>query len=120
MQVRSLVLLGCVVAMILASPAAKAGKDGTIAFAGAVVEFTCSIEALPEGVGSTAVANQPRQHCAGAITTGTGAGTARPYLVEVAHLSDSEPDRVLRYFVTYVRAEQHDAADPVLVTQTYE
>jgi len=31
-----------------------------------------------------------------------------------------EADRVLKYFETYVKASRPDAAEPVLLTETYE
>lgn len=119
-----LVLLGCSVVMMLASSAATAGDGGVIAFSGAVVEFTCSVAIVPEGMGLVATADSPhtslRQYCGEPATGGAARGAYWPCHVDVVHLSGAEPDRVLRYFANYVRSALHDSAHPVLVTQTYE
>lgn len=126
---RWFVLAGCSVAMMFASFAVRAGgsgtiEGGTITFVGAVVEPTCSVALLPDDLNLAANVAQTHQSlqrsCSGATTTGAAAGESRPYDVDVVHLSSSEPDQVLRYFASYVRAAQPSSANPVLVTQTYE
>jgi len=93
--------------------------SGTIRFAGAVVEPTCSIASM-QGVLNVASSTTVQQNCAGqAATTDATSSASRPYEVNVVHLSGSESDQVLRYFAGYVRAAQA-SADPMLVTQTYE
>lgn len=47
-------------------------------------------------------------------------GAAQRYVLTTEHLSSSVSDRVLKYFDAYVKASQPHAADPVLLTQTYE
>lgn len=123
---RWLVLAGCSVAMVFASPAATAGGGGTITFVGAVVEPTCSVAGTPGDLNLVASAAQVhpalQRSCSEstAATTATAGANARPYEVNVVHLSEAEPDQVLKYFANYVRAAQPGSADPVLLTQTYE
>lgn len=123
-----LIWVGCFLVSALGMSTAKAGgggtvDSGTIRFAGAVVEPTCSVAAMQSVVNlaaSTAQMHQSlQQNCSEPATTGATTSSSRPYEVYVAHLSGSEPDQVLRYFAGYVRASQA-TADPVLVTQTYE
>ncbi len=124
---RWFVLAGCSVAMMCASFAVKAGgngtiEGGTITFVGAVVEPTCSIAAeleLLRAVTSAAGA-QPSYQRTCSSTNPAMVNRSRIYNVGVVHLSNSEPDQVLKYFASYVRAAQPSSADPVLVTQTYE
>lgn len=127
---RWLVLVGCVMVSVLGASAAKAGGSGkiaggTITFVGALVEPTCNISSVPDlldEVTGAAQAQQPHQphqrSCSGRATTSVSA--ARTYSSSVEHLSGAEPDQVLRYFASYVRAGGSTGADPVLVTQTYE
>jgi len=128
---RWLVLAGCSVAMVFASPVATAGGGatvggGTITFVGAVVEPTCNVADVSGDlnlVASAALVHPALQRsCSGpvATTAATASTNARPYEVNVVHLSETEPDQVLKYFANYVRAAQPGSADPVLLTQTYD
>jgi type 1 fimbria pilin len=121
------VLASCSVAMMFASSVVRAGgsgtiEGGTIRFAGAIVEPTCSIGTEPDSLSAVASAARTRQSyqrtCSD--TSSAAVNASRIYSVDVVHLSNSEPDQVLRYFASYVRAAQSSGADPVLVTQTYE
>ncbi|GLQ49040.1 hypothetical protein ACFFJT_02370 [Dyella flava] len=126
------VLVGCFFVAVLGASVAKAGgsvkaeggsiKGGTITFVGALVEPTCNISAaadLLSTVNRAARAQQPyQQSCSG--TASAPVNASRTYSASVEHLSSTEPDQVLRYFASYVRATQSSGADPVLVTQTYE
>src|SRR5215469_11464694 len=104
---RWLVWASCSAAMIFAAPAVWAGgggtiEGGTITFVGAVVEPTCSVVAMPDGV--NLVADAARQHrslqrnCAAPGTAGVAVDVSRSFDVDVVHLSSSEPDHVLNYF----------------------
>lgn len=124
---RWLVLVGCFFVSILGASAVKAGggakiEGGTIAFAGAIVEPTCNISVAPDvlsAVTRAAVTQQSyKRTCSGTIPAPVNA--SRIYSTSVVHLSNSEPDQVLKYFAGYVRAAQSSSADPVLMTQTYE
>jgi hypothetical protein len=121
---RLFVLAGCFLASALGASGVKAGgggntEGGTIAFVGALVAPTCNISTAPDLLGAVIGAQQLRQrNCSG--TTSAPSNASRTYDTSVVHLSSSESDQVLRYFVSYVRAAQAGSADPVLVTQTYE
>lgn len=128
--IRLVVLVGCFMVSALGASAAEAGGSGkaegsgTIAFVGAIVEPTCNISAAPDLVGAVTGASavgaplSRQRNCSGSVSAQV---TASPiYSASVVHLSDSEPDQVLRYFAGYVRATQSSNADPVLLTQTYE
>jgi hypothetical protein len=123
-----LVWVGCFfISTLGASVAWAAGggtvDGGTIRFAGAVVEPTCSVAAM-QGVLSLAASDTSmhqslQQNCADPAAPDATASASRPYDVDVVRLSGSEQDQVLRYFAGYVHAAQA-TANPVLVTQTYE
>lgn len=124
---RLFVLAGCFVGMALCASAVKAGGEaisgGTIAFVGSVVESTCDVNAENTvGLIATAAVQVSPQHyaCATAGVDASLAAAPQRYVVSVIQLSDSTPDRVLKYFNDYVRASQGSTANPVLVTQTYE
>lgn len=126
---RWLVLVGCSVAMVFASPAVRAGgggtiEGGTITFVGAVVEPTCSVLTasgdLNQVLGAAQAHPSVQRSCSTITATAAATNVSRPYEVDVVHLSGAEPDRVLNYFANYVRTAQPASADPVLVTQTYE
>src|SRR5579859_4695963 len=118
---RWFVLASCSVAMMFASSAAKASgggtiEGGTITFVGAVVEPTCSVAAMAGDlklvVGAAQMHPSLQRSCSDTTATSATANASRPYGVDVVRLSDSEPDRVLRYFANYVRAAQPASADP--------
>lgn len=127
---RWLVLASCSIAMMFSSSAVRAGgsgtvESGTISFMGAVVEPTCSIAADPVSLNAVITASGLRSSQPHNCLRPAGAGpnatdAARIYQVDVEHLSGAEPDRVLNYFASYVRAAQTGSADPVLVTQNFE
>lgn len=111
----------CLCATLLVSLPARA-QSGRITFSGAVVEPSCSavteenLMALADP--SPARGGQTRRTCA---RPGNTAGAAsRIYALTIVRLSSSVPDRVLQYFDAYVKADRAGAADPLLLTQTYE
>lgn len=120
---RLLVLAGCFFVTAFGASTAKAGGGGeaigggTVTFVGAIVAPTCSMAAEDAATPSALPTSNSRQTCAGAGSAATNA--ARIYDVSVQHLSNAESDRVLQYFDNYVRANS-SAADPLLLTQTYE
>jgi hypothetical protein len=122
-----LFLTGSVVISVLGASAAYAGgggtiEGGTITFVGTLVEPTCGFAVTADlfnAQGRAGGTEQPnRRSCSG--TASTPANASRTYSSSVVHLSNAEPDQVLRYFAGYVRAAQASAADPVLLTQTYD
>ena len=127
---RWLVLASCSIAMMFASSAVRAEgggtvESGTISFIGAVGEPTCSIAADPVSLSAVITASGSRlslpRNCLRQVGASPNAADAsRIYQVDVEHLSVAEPDRVLNYFASYVRAAQTGTADPVLVTQNFE
>ncbi|GLQ99492.1 hypothetical protein [Dyella mobilis] len=99
---------------------------GTISFIGAVVAPTCSVatdqQSLSALIGTSGLHPSQSFNCSNPAA-GAEASTADPsriYAVDVDHLTRSEPDQVLNYFASYVRAAQTGPADPVLVTQSFE
>lgn len=109
----------CLCAMLLA-PLPVRAEDRQISFSGSVVESTCSavVEESMTVTGATpATGGETRQICA---TPGNAAAASRIYALTIMRLSSSVPDRALKYFDTYIKASRTDAADPVLLTQTYE
>ena len=123
---RLFVLAGCFAVLVFGSPAVKAGgggtvEGGTITFVGAVVEPTCSVAGMTDDLTMVASAAQAHPALQRSCSDSMAAtANARPYEVNVVHLSADEPDQVLKYFANYVRAAQSGSADPVLLTQTYE
>lgn len=110
----------CLCTLLLVPLPARA-ESGQITFSGSVVEPTCNA-ATAGNMAITAaapvIAAETRQTCAGpGIAT---VAASRIYALTVVRLSSSVPDRVLKYFDTYVKTSRTDAADPVLLTQTYE
>lgn len=112
------VTLGLFIALLFSATAAATG--GRIGFAGAIVEPTCSVPTTDVTLGITAqpVTKALRLSCAGPASAMIPAH--RMYSLTVKQLASSEPDRVLAYFYTYVKASRPDAADPILLTQTYD
>jgi len=124
---RCVVLMGGFCAMVLSAPIAHAAGGGTIGggtitFVGAILAPTCNIATEP--VSLTAVTSEAvapslhRQICSG--PGGDAVNAPRTYAMNVERLTSSEPDRVLKYFDSYVKASGPDVTDPVLVIQTYE
>lgn len=109
-----LVVASCLGAATLA-PALAFAEDGRISFSGRIVEPTCETSAT--ALGSLDIGNLPRHVTCDA--TGSAA-PSRGYMVSVARLGSNAPDRVLRYFATYVRAANPADANPVLLTKVYE
>jgi hypothetical protein len=118
--------LSCSIAMMFVSFAAKAGgggtiESGTITFVGAIVAPTCSPSmtvALTAATVAPAQGNVQSQICGG--PGGDVANAARAYVQSVTPIASSESDQVLKYFGDYVRAGVGEAANPKLITQTYE
>jgi hypothetical protein len=99
----------CLCAILLVPLPVRAEND-QIAFSGSIVESTCG--ATPT------IAAETRQTCAG--PGNVPAAVSRIYALTAVRLSSSVPDRVLKYFDAYVKTSRTDAADPMLLTQTYE
>jgi type 1 fimbria pilin len=121
---RLFVLAGCFFVTALGTSTARAGGGGeavgggTITFVGAIVAPTCSMPVESAETSTALPVSGSRQICA---VTGSGTtNPARVYDLNLQHLSSAEPDRVLQYFGNYVRATGGNAADPVLLIQTYE
>jgi hypothetical protein len=124
-SISSLLMSATVVGMLCIPRVAAASGSieatgGRITFTGAIVESTCGV--TPENA-ATLVASASAQNLLHQATcAGPNAAAVAPqvYRVSVVRLSDSEPDRVLKYFDNYVKASGLEARDPVLVTQIYE
>jgi type 1 fimbria pilin len=121
----SSLLMSVAVIGMLCIPRIAAAYEGAIAsgritFIGAIVEPTCGVtaESAITLIARAAAQNAPQQ----IACTGPNATVAAPqiFAVNVVHLTDAEPDRVLKYFNDYVKASQAGTQSPVLVTQTYE
>jgi hypothetical protein len=106
---------------ILFVPLPVRAENGQIFFSGSVVEPTCNAAAAEDmaitEVAPT-VAAETRKTCVG--PGNATAAASRIYALTVVRLSNSVPDRVLKYFDAYVKASRSNATDPVLLTQTYE
>lgn len=109
----------CIPRMSAASESTSAAS-GRINFTGAIVEPTCGVNIERVATWIAAASTRGLPHLDACGRSSAGAGTPQIYTVSVVHLSDAEPDRVLRYFSDYVRAGHAGAPDPTLVTQTYE
>lgn len=100
----------CVVGGLVSCDAQAAGR---LSFVGAVVTPTCPVMVSAQGL-----QNLPLRHsCA---SSGSNVGASRTFVLAVTRLDGAVDDKVLRYFDAYVRASRANAADPLLVTQTYE
>ena len=126
---RWLVLVACSAAMAFGSSAVRAGgngtiEGGTITFVGALVAPTCNISAAQDLMnvagGATGSLRSRQRSCGTVASAPVNTNSAQIYSTSFVHLSNAESDQVLRYFASYVRAEQSSDADPVLVTHTYE
>jgi hypothetical protein len=112
--------------MMFAPFAVKAGgggtvESGTITFVGAIVAPTCTpsmFGSLTTSSVQPARGNVQSQICSG--PGGDAVNAARTYAQSVTPISSSESDQVLKYFGDYVRAGEGEAANPRLITQTYE
>lgn len=116
--------VGCLLIATLVAPGARAGSGGTITFVGAIVESTCSVATMPNDLIPEAGAGRKhqsfRQGCPSPAGAGATTTALRPHSVRVVPLSTSEHDRVLKYFVDYVRADHPGSAGPMVVIQTYQ
>jgi type 1 fimbria pilin len=124
-SVSSLLMSAAVVGMlciprIAAASGSMESSGGRITFTGAIVESTCGVTAESAATWVTGVPAQNSLHQATCTGPNAAAVAAQVYRVSVVGLSDSESDRVLKYFDNYVKASGPDAKDPVLVTQIYE
>jgi len=115
-----LIVAGCLGASTFVPFIADA-QEGRIAFSGAVVTPTCSI-ATPVIAMAADVSNAVNETRQLTCATSANASLTMPqsYALTVVRLSSLVPDRVLKYFDTYVKAERPGAADPVLLTQAYD
>ena len=92
-------------------PSIATAADQRIVFSGAIVEPTCGI-----AVSQRTTAAPQRLTC-----TASNQASANPiYVLTRRRLSGQESDHVLDYFDAYVKAGRSDAADPTLLTQTYD
>jgi hypothetical protein len=122
-------LVGVALIGMLCTPrtaAANGSMDasgGRITFTGAIVEPTCSVStAAIDAVASMRAsrdATQSRFECSAAQRT---VDSGQHYSLTVASLDVAtiNHDRVLEYFVGYVKAAGNSDAEAKLVTQTYE
>jgi len=108
----------CIPRMSAASESTSAAS-GRITFTGAIVEPTCGVNIERVATSAAALA-QSLSYPDTCRRSNANVVASQIYTVSVVHLSDAEPDRVLRYFSDYVRAANADASNPILVTQTYE
>jgi hypothetical protein len=114
------VVAGCLYAMAFI-PAAVSAASGQIAFSGAIVEPTCNAPPVEVTMAAYAPGTETRaRRLACGKLDHAAAGASQRYVLTTEHLSSSVSDRVLKYFDAYVKASQPHAADPVLLTQTYE
>jgi hypothetical protein len=124
-SISSMVMSAAVVGMlciprVAAASGSLGASGGTIAFTGSIVEPTCGLTTERAATWASAAPAQGLPHPVSC--SGSNAVTAAPqrYTVAVVHLSEAEPDRVLKYFSDYVRADRANTSSPILVTQTYE
>jgi hypothetical protein len=113
------VITSCLSAMtFLSSTALAAG--GRIAFSGSIVEPTCNATTAESTIAAIAASSIETLRLTCAKPGVATAGAPEAYVMTIKRLSSSESDRVLKYFDTYVKASRPEAADPTLLTQTYE
>ena len=122
-------LMGVALVGMLCIPRAAAASGsidalgGRITFTGAIVEPTCSASAAAiDAVASMRAsrdATQSRFECG---TTQRTVDSGQHYSLAVASLDGAtiNHDRVLEYFVGYLKAAGNNAATAKLVTQTFE
>jgi type 1 fimbria pilin len=127
-SISSLLMSATVVGMLCIPRVAAASgsidaSGGRITFTGAIVEPTCAATAAVvnavTSVPESRRATQSRFECATARTT---VDSGQPYSLTVARLDVAtiNHDRVLEYFVGYVKATGGSEAEAKLVTQTFE
>jgi hypothetical protein len=107
----------CIPRAAAASGSIDPSAGGRITFIGAIVEPTCgpSTERIATWM---AVPSEPgRPHLDACSKSGATAIPSQTYTITVVHLSNTETNRVLKYFSDYVSASR---ADPILITQSYE
>jgi len=99
-------------------PSLASAAEERIVFTGAIVESSCSITAVE----STAAVLAPHTdtHRLICAPRNRAADAAPRYSLTNKQLSGSESDPVLKYFDAYIKALRPGAADPMLLTQTYE
>lgn len=103
-------------------PSTVSAANERIVFSGAIIEPTCSIPAAEStrvGAAASGVESQARR-LACAKLSHAAVGTVQVYALTAVRLSSAVSDGVLKYFDAYVKASRPDAADPVLLTQTYQ
>jgi hypothetical protein len=114
--------LGCVVALALGVPLAHA-DGGTITLTGAVVTPTCSINGgIADAISAGVASSQQHFGCSGAADTSFSAREPQAFRVSVEPLESSSlgTDRLISYFLGYVRAAVPGDTHMQLVTQAYD
>lgn len=97
-------------------PQAVRAEEQRITFSGAIVEPTCATSGPIEIADATTFATRYM-----ACLDGRGRATASPgYALSIVRLTSAVPDRMLQYFVAYVKAARPDTTNPVLLTKVYE
>lgn len=109
-----LLVASCLGAAMLAPVLAFAG-EGRISFSGRIVEPTC--ETSEAAITHFGIGRLPHRMACGLAGS---AAPSRGYVLSVTRLGSDAPDRVLRYFATYVRAADPSDAHPVLLTKVYD
>lgn len=103
------------------SPAHAGQVDqGRLVFSGAVVEPTCSVSTEETLAAGREFGKPPVMRMGCQRQSGSSAHAAAMYSSVALRLSGAETNVVLKYFDAYVKADQPDAPDPVLVTRVYE
>ena len=89
--------------------------EAELAFSGAVVESTC------RDIATDATTPRPASRAAPptCVSPGAIAAAATGYSSSTVKLTGAENDRLLRYFVYYVKANPAAATAPVLLTRAY-
>lgn len=106
-------LTTCTCALLLSVSTAKAA-GGRIAFSGAVVEATCSIN----DARANAAASTPSPAACSSADTAADAGRISSLTAVSLNVAVADHDQLLTYFSGYLSTA--DIADAKLVTQTYE
>ena len=115
-----ILLAGCVLAVFLGTPAAKA-EAGRIAFSGVIVMPTCAVNGASAEV-TQSMQSSPRstsrEFTCG--NPGAPAGSGGSYSVTVTALGvATKSDRLLDYFAGYVALADPGNPSAKLVTQTF-
>jgi type 1 fimbria pilin len=117
MRISSIVIIASCLSGLALHSASALAASGEIVFSGSIVESTCNVASAQIGAIAPRIATS-RLSCGRPVAGSNGA--PQTYVMTQTRLSSSESDRVLKYFDTYVKAGRPDAADPTLLTQTYD